>query len=330
MSSGLKRVTIVGLGLIGGSLGLALKAGPGPEVEVIGYDRNRTVAAKARRLGAIDRAGADLAEAVAASPLVVIATPILAIRQTLERIAPHLQPDAVVTDTGSTKAMVMAWAGELLPPGVSFVGGHPMAGKETQGVDHAQADLFHGKTYCLCPSPGARQEAVDLVTEMVRRVGGQPLLISAAEHDRYVAAVSHLPLVVSVALFNLVRSSPDWPRLATLAASGFRDVTRLASGDPEMGHDICVTNREQLLHWLDRFQEELARFRELILRGGRDLYDALAMAQAERNAFLGTRGAPSGRPPRPAGRRPRASSPPRPLAGARRQPGRRRRPPSAR
>jgi prephenate dehydrogenase len=280
------RIAIVGLGLIGGSLGLAIRAAGLRGVEVVGYDQERSALAKAKRLGAIDREAHDLAQAVAGASLVVIATPILAIRQVLREAAPHLSEGAVVTDTGSTKAAVLAWARELLPKGVHFVGGHPLAGKETQGIDNAQADLFRQRAYCLCPDPEADERAVRTVLGLVQVVGATPLFIDPQEHDQYVAAVSHLPLVVATALFTLVRGSSGWAEMAPLAASGFRDTTRLASGDPEMSHDICLTNQEAILHWLDRLIGELYRYRRLIAEGGTELFETFARAQLERDAFL--------------------------------------------
>jgi len=279
-------MAIIGLGLMGGSLGLALRGAKIPGLEVVGYDVEPEVRGKARRLGAVDREASSPAEAVRGAGLVVLATPIMALPQVMEDIAPHLAEGAVVTDTASTKAVVMEWARRLLPQGVSFVGGHPMAGKETQGIDHAQGDLFRERAYCICPAPEARPAAVALVVAMARAVGARPLFIDPQEHDAYVAAVSHVPLLASVALFRMARESPAWPDMAPLAASGFRDVTRLASGDPHMSHDICLTNREAILHWLDRLREELARLRELVAAGGTELFEVFARAQLERDAFL--------------------------------------------
>lgn len=286
MTAETHRIAIIGLGLIGGSLGLALKAARLRGVELVGYDRDSETRTKARRIGAIDREARDVAEAVSGASMVIVATPILAIREVLREAAPHLTEGSVVTDTGSTKAAVLGWARELLPSGVHFVGGHPMAGKETQGIDHAEAGLFRERAYCLCPDPDADERAVRTVLGLVHAVGATPLFIDPEEHDQYVAAVSHLPLVLATALFTLVRGSTGWQEMAPLAASGFRDTTRLASGDPEMSHDICITNREALLHWLDRMIGELYRYRRLIAEGGAELFETFARAQLDRDAFL--------------------------------------------
>jgi len=290
------RIAIIGLGLIGGSLGLAIKAARLDNLEVVGYDREWGVGPKAQRLGAIDRAARDARSAARDAALVVIATPVLATRQVMEEIAPVLREGCVVTDTGSTKAEVLRWAGEILPGHVDFVGGHPLAGKEQSGIQAADAHLFAGAAYCVVPHVNASERAIKAVLSLVGIVGARPVFIDAEEHDSYVAAVSHLPLVLSVALFSLAHNSQAWPDMAELAASGFRDLTRLASGDPNMSHDICITNRERILHWLDRMMDELSRYRELIRDKDEELFKALARTQLDRDTFLTK---PSGRRPPP-------------------------------
>ncbi len=272
------KITIIGLGLIGGSLGMALKQAGGG-YEIVGHDRSPEVGGKAKRRGAVDRAEWNLPQAVADAALVVIATPAGAVEQVLRDIAPHLHPDCVVTDTASTKAQIVAAAPRLLPAGVSFVGGHPMAGKETSGIEEAEAGLFQGSTYCVVPSPGARDEAVSLVVGLVGAVGAKPLFIDPVEHDSYVAAISHLPYLAAVSLVKVAAGSPAWRDIAKVAATGFRDTTRVASGDTTMHRDICLTNREALLHWLDAYLGEVARLRAVLADG-----DSGALEQALRQA----------------------------------------------
>jgi len=280
------RIAIIGLGLIGGSLGLAIKAVRPEALEVVGYDREWGVSSKAQRLDAIDRATRDAAAAARDAALVIIATPVLAIRQVMEEIAPVLREGCVVTDTGSTKAEVLRWSGDLLPEHVDFVGGHPMAGKEQSGIQAADAHLFAGAAYCVVPHVNASERAINTVVTLAGIVGARPVFIDAEEHDSYVAAVSHLPLVLSAALFSLARNSQAWPDMAELASSGFRDLTRLASGDPNMSHDICLTNREHIVHWLDRMTDELSRYRELIRDKDEELFKAFARTQLDRDTFL--------------------------------------------
>ena len=282
------RLAIIGLGLIGGSLGLALKRAQLKGLEIVGHDAEWGVNGRARKLGAIDREARHVAAAVEGAALVVIATPILHVRTVLEAMAPALSEGAVVTDTASTKRDVIRWAQELLPEGVSFVGGHPIAGKEQSGLAAADAALFEGHAWAITPPAHAPEQAVKTVENLIALVGAHPVIIDAEEHDSYLAAVSHLPLLASIALFSLASQSQAWPELASLAGPGFRDATRLASGSPAMSHDISLTNRENLLHWLDRFSEELGRFRNLIEEGEErgDLYKAFLKAQTTRDAFL--------------------------------------------
>jgi prephenate dehydrogenase len=258
-----QRIAIIGLGLIGGSIGLALKRGL-KDVEIRGVARSRETASKARKLGAIDAESYSPAEAVKDARLVIVASPILTFPGIFDEIAPALEEGAIVTDAASTKANVARWAKEKLPGRVHFVGGHPMAGKEQSGIDHADVDLFKGKPWVVAPSVDAPASAVNTVIALAQIAGAEPLFMDADEHDAYVAAVSHLPLTLAAALFSVTQGSAAWPELAALASSGFRDTTRLASGSPEMAHDIMQTNREHVLHWIDRMQVELARYRDVI------------------------------------------------------------------
>ena len=261
------HTTIIGLGLIGGSLGLALKKFGGGEWFITGYSRRQETVKQALQQGAIDQVGINAQEAVGAAELVVLATPIGAIPNVLTEIAPHLKKGCVVTDTASTKEQVLKWALSSLPAGVLFIGGHPMAGKETWGFEVAESGLFEGATYCLVPSSSTTPFAAELVTKMVKTILARPLILSANEHDRLVAGISHLPLVLSVTLAAITQKYPSWPQMAELAAGGYRDTTRLASGSPQMGRDICLTNKQALIAWIDRFISELTQFKEKIDRG---------------------------------------------------------------
>lgn len=282
-----RKITIIGLGLIGGSLGMALKASGLSSLEIVGHDREHGAENQAKRIGAIDKGEHNLPRAVQGASMVIIATPVLAVREVMEQIAPDLEPGVIVTDTASTKANVMRWAADVLPGEVSFVGGHPMAGKETAGIEAAEATLFKGKAYCLCPSVTASESSIKAMLGLATAIGAEPLFIDPAEHDQYAAAISHLPLVLSTALFSLMRSSPSWEDMAQLASSGFRDVTRLASTDATMSHDIWSTNREALIHWLGRMEGELARFRKLLEDANDvELLEIFARTQLERDRFM--------------------------------------------
>jgi len=279
-------VTIVGLGLIGGSIGLALRRGKRPGWEIVGYSRRRETMAKALSLGAVDRSAANLKDAVKEAELVVIATPVLTIKEILSSIAPHLPSGCVVTDTASTKVQVMNWAEEILPPSVDYVGGHPMAGKETYGIQAAEADLFRGCTYCLTPSHKASRQSVNKLARIIKKLGARPLLIDVHKHDNLVAGISHLPLLLSAALVSATTRNSSWPELSRLAASSYRDLTRLASGNPEVNTDICLSNKEPIVNWIDEFSRELERYRQLVTKADKRLELALTKANEARQEWL--------------------------------------------
>jgi prephenate dehydrogenase len=180
----------------------------------------------------------------------------------------------------------MKWAGELLPSSTNFVGGHPMAGKEVSSIKAATADLFRKCTYCVTPLPKTKPAAVITVKEMIKALGAVPLVIEAEEHDRLVAGISHLPLLLSVALVLATTNSQSWPQMSRLAASGYRDLTRLASGNPELGAHICLSNRAAIVSWIDIFIEELEKLRKLVEGGSEEIEQALTVANEARQKWL--------------------------------------------
>lgn len=283
----MEKLSILGLGLIGGSVGLGLKAGKFENLEVWGFDREWGVGPRAQKAGAIDRYAGSAGAAVRDAAVVVIATPVLAARELFQEIASDLREGAVVIDTCSTKAQVARWARELLPPHVEFVGGHPMAGKTESGLEAADAALFRDRPFVLTPGPDTSERSVAIARALVEALGAKPVFMDPEEHDSYVAAVSHLPLLTSVALFTVAQQSQAWPELAQLAAGGFLDTTRLASGEPEMAHDIFLTNGDNVVHWLDRYVATLTEFRTLIAeRRSEQLFERLSRARLERERFL--------------------------------------------
>jgi prephenate dehydrogenase len=287
MDGRMEKVSILGLGLIGGSIGLGLKAGKFENLELWGFDREWGVGPRAQKAGAIDRYASSAAAAVRDAAVVVIATPVLVVRELFGEIAAELREGAVVIDTCSTKAQVVRWAAELLPGHVDFVGGHPMAGKTDSGVAAADAALFRDRPFVLTPGPDASERGITIARALVEALGAKPVFMDPEEHDSYVAAVSHLPLLTSVALFTMAQQSQAWPELARLAAGGFVDTTRLASGEPEMAHDIFLTNGENIIHWLDRYMATLREFRQLIADGqGKELFERLTRARLERERFM--------------------------------------------
>ena len=281
-----RPLTIIGLGLIGSSLGLALKEAASKQWEIVGQDRDLAVLRHALNTGVIDRSEPDLAQSVKEAAVVVIATPILSMPDIMRTIAPYLPANCIVTDTASTKVKPILWAQDLLPKSVDFIGGHPLAGKEHQGIENANVKLLRGNGYVVTPQPGAKQEAIDTILGIIEAIGAYPLFLEATDHDQHAAAVSHLPILISTAMFRIARSSSTWPDLATVAASGFRDLTRLASGDPTMAYDICQTNSEAILQWLDRYISELKEYRRLVAADSDELFKVFTATQDERAQFL--------------------------------------------
>ena len=284
------RVAIIGLGLMGGSLGLALRADAGSgrlAGSVVGYDSAPEVAARAVARGAVDRACASLAEAAQLADLLVIATPTLAAEMVLRALAGSLGPDVVVTDLCSVKGPLVALA-ERLGPDLAhrFVGGHPMAGSERAGIEAATADLYRGARWALTSTPATDPDALARVRALVVALGAAAVEMDAQAHDAAVAGVSHLPLAIAVALTGALAEADDWPAMAVLAAGGYRDATRVAAGDPIMGRDMLLANREALLARIDAFSAALATLRDTLARGdAAEIEVALRAARATRLAW---------------------------------------------
>jgi prephenate dehydrogenase len=206
-----------------------------------------------------------LGKAIRDADVVVVATPVRAIKDVFQDIAPHLKSGTVITDVGSTKVDVLQWANEILPRTVSFVGGHPMAGK-SQSIEGAEAELFKGATWCVTPSVTADDPAVRNILGLVSALEAEPYFVDPGEHDAYVAGISHLPFVLSTALMSTLSKDSSWRDMKTLTASGFRDMTRLSSGSPDMHRDISLTNKDAILRWVDAYTETLQNFKSALLK----------------------------------------------------------------
>jgi prephenate dehydrogenase len=282
----LDTIAIFGVGLIGGSFALALKAA-GAARRVIGLGRNPANIERALELGVIDEACADPA-AISGADLVLLATPVGQMGAVMRAIAPHLGPETVVTDGGSTKQDVVALAfRELKSRAAQFVPGHPIAGAEHSGVAAARADLYQQRRVVLTPLPENSQRSIRRVRAAWRLCGAKLFCMQPAEHDRVFAAVSHLPHLLSYALVDRVACHPNGKQLFDYAAGGFRDFTRIASSHPEMWRDICIANRKALLAELGGYQRELAEVKQLLKKGdAAGLEKIFARARAARNKWL--------------------------------------------
>lgn len=255
------HVSVVGLGLMGGSLAAALTS-RGACRRVSGVARRKETVTQAMAMGVIHQGGTDLDEGVAGADVVVLATPVGTIIRQIEELGERLPPGCLVTDVGSTKqAIVEAMTG--LPPGIEAVGGHPMCGKEVAGLEASDPELFRDATYVLTPTEKTSGDAVSLACEMARAVGAQPLVMDAERHDTLAAAVSHLPYLASVGLVNAVETLEDkgaWE----MAASGFRDASRLAASDENVMLDILLTNQAAVGRMLGSLVEMLTELGRLI------------------------------------------------------------------
>jgi prephenate dehydrogenase len=285
MADGFEVVAIVGVGLIGGSIGLALRE-RGMARRVIGVVRRPETARVAQERGAIDAATEDVRAGVGEADLVVLCPPVLTIPPLATTMAEALRPGTVVTDVGSTKEYLMREVMRRLPAACPFIGGHPMAGSERGGVEAARADLFVGATWVLCP--GERSPALARLEAWVAGLGAMPVTMGAAEHDRVVAAISHLPHVAAAALVNAVVDGGEARDvLRTFIAGGFASTTRIASSPPELWRDICLTNRPAVLRTLAGSRAALDRFEEALRREDGDaLLAAFAEARTAREDLI--------------------------------------------
>lgn len=256
----MEKISILGLGLIGGSLAKALKR-TNPKFHITGYDTDLDNCQAALSAGAIDQIADSMEFAMANAQVIWICTPIQSISDLLETASRHAQPGTLLTDAGSIKEEILKKAGQLLPDNVYFIGGHPMAGTERSGFAASMAHLFENAYYVITPLSDTPPKVVDDFRALVASTGALPIILDAEIHDRTVGAVSHLPHVVAAALVNTVAglSDPDQV-LEKLAAGGFKDITRIASSNPQMWKDISLFNKQQLLPLITGMIRELYDF----------------------------------------------------------------------
>ncbi len=281
------RLAVIGVGLIGGSLALALKEA-GAVGEVVGIGRGQANLDKALELGVVDRVTRDPAEGVAGADLVFLATPVLSLTQVAAAVAPHLKEGAVLTDGGSVKGAVAEAVEPLLPKGVHFVPGHPIAGTEKSGAEAAFATLYRKRRCILTPTPRTDPAALELVRRVWETAGSEVVLMDVEKHDRVLAAISHLPHMVAYSLVNAVGSYDRYEEnILEYSAGGFRDFTRIASSDPDMWRDIALTNSEAVLEMMERFETFFAELKEDVRRGDASrLFEFFQRSKEMRDAIL--------------------------------------------
>ena len=262
-----QQVTIIGVGLLGGSLGLVLKE-RGLAKSVVGIGRRQANLELAVHLGAIDRFYSEPQEAVRDSDFIVLATPVDTYVSHIQRWGQHVSPGTIVSDVGSVKGQLVFDLEVVLPSTVSFIGAHPIAGKEKSGVAHATSTLFDGARCILTPTPHTNAEALTRIRDVWERAGSEVLAMDPMVHDWVLGAVSHLPHIAAFSLMHALQdlqaSTPESLNLLDFSGGGLRDTTRIAASSPEMWRDICLANRENLLKMVDQYITQLQAFKQLL------------------------------------------------------------------
>jgi prephenate dehydrogenase len=281
------KVVIVGVGLIGGSFALALKAA-GAAKHIVGMGRSAEVMARALELGLVDEVTESAQHAMRGADLVLIAAPVAQTKNILQSLLPFLEPQTVITDAGSTKSDVVAAVRAVLGPRINqFVPGHPIAGRESNGPDAAIPNLYRGKKTVITALPENPAALVERVESAWRLCGAIIHRLTPEEHDKVFAAVSHLPHLLAYALVDDIAAKPHADLLFQYAASGFRDFTRIAGSSPEMWRDISLANRDAMLVELDAYLAQLTKLRALLQAAdGAGLESVYANAQRARQAWI--------------------------------------------
>jgi prephenate dehydrogenase len=247
------KYTIIGLGRIGTSLGMAIRSKG--DAKVIGYDAENNAQTLAQRMGAVDTVEWNMDKAVEDSDVVIVSTPAGSLYDVFDGISTHLKAGAVVTDTSPTKRAVMEWAQELLPANVGYVGGNPLTGGSIKEQKEASGYIFHNAKWAVVAPPTADSRSIKTVTDLIESVGAKPVFMDAHEHDSFSAATSGLPAVVSAAVMNVVSTSPSWAEISRFVGRDFDNITSPASVDPASSQSAAATNADMLAHWIDQLIE---------------------------------------------------------------------------
>jgi prephenate dehydrogenase len=255
------KVTIIGAGLIGASVALALRE-KGLCRTIVGFGRKEENLKRAKERGIIDEYSLDAAAATDGADLIVLCTPVGMLKDGAVAIRPALKKGALVTDVGSVKGALVSELESVMPEGVDFIGSHPIAGSDKSGIDDSRGNLFAGARCIVTPTPRSSKEAVDKVISLWKLSGGLVEIMDPFRHDEIFALVSHMPHIVAYALVNAVESTD--PGCVEYSGGGFRDTTRIAASSPELWRDICMTNRENLLNVLDSFKGNLLKIEQCL------------------------------------------------------------------
>lgn len=282
------NLAIIGVGLIGGSLGLCLKDKMGDDIYITGQCRTRKSMDLAIEMGAVDFVSSDIEEVVKDADVIFLSTPVLQMVPMVEKMLPYLKSGAIITDAGSTKQFIWKNLKKILPADIYYVAGHPMTGREMSGVTAAKKDLFENKCYVIVENTGAPKEATDKICDLVRLTGADLETLDIAQHDRCASVISHIPHVAAAGLVTLLnRSHGDMEACLKLAGGGFKDTTRIASSNADMWADICMTNQEAITNHLKLLQGILAEVIVAIESGDRQaVHDYFAESKKRRDSIL--------------------------------------------
>ena len=284
----IEKLAIIGVGLIGSSLALALKQAAAVG-QVSGYGRNRQSLQKGVELGVLDRFADTIADCVADADVVVVAVPLGTMRTVFAELSEAVRADSVITDVGSAKGSVVAAAkAELGGLFSRFVPGHPIAGNEKSGIEAGFASLYHGRRVILTPLPQTAEDAVGEVERMWQDCGAKVEYLGVEHHDKVLAATSHLPHMLAYALVHQLSHMNDHEEIFRYAAGGFRDFTRIASSDPVMWRDVCLSNGAALVDLIAQYQQELDRIAAAISAADAELLlELFGRAKSERDSLIG-------------------------------------------
>ena len=282
------RLAIIGVGLIGGSLGLCLKDKMGDDIYITGMCRTQKSMDKAVEMGAVDFASANPEEVVKDADVIFLSTPVLQMLPMVKSLLPFIKKGAIITDAGSTKQYVWNGLKEILPEDIYYIAGHPMTGREKSGVEAAQKDLFKNKCYVIVEDTAAPAEAHEKICNLVRLTGANLTSLDIAKHDRCASVISHIPHVTAAALVTLLnRSHDDREACLKLAGGGFKDTTRIASSNADMWADICMTNKEPIVNQLKLLQGILGEVIQYVENGDRQaVHDYFAESKKRRDSIL--------------------------------------------
>lgn len=257
------KTTIVGLGQVGSSIGLALKQ-TGAKIQIVGHDKDSAAAKRAFKSGCVDHTEWNLINACDGADMILLCIPLVDITSTLAAISQDLKEDCVVTDTARLKVPVLNWARQLLPNTAHFVGGHPIIEKTTRQPAEPSADLFAEAVYCLIPGTDAPPEAIRAVSDLAEAVGARPYYLDAEEHDGLIAATEQLPLLLALALQSMGTTSPSRRELIQLSGVDFASIIELLAGDPQKLAELCSLNASNVVRWLDVLLPQLSRIRDFL------------------------------------------------------------------